>query len=398
MDRRRVHHRTQHLFFLLLCFISFFGLGSGNGVFRVQRKYSEQSHIADLRAHDVRRHGRILSSVAAGAVDIPLGGIGVPTETGLYYAEIDIGTPSKPYHVQVDTGSDILWLNCITCKHCPKKSDIGITLSLYDLKSSSSGSLMSCDESFCSSTYGGEIPGCIHDAPCQYTVLYGDGSSTAGYFVTDLMHYNLVSGSHQTKIASASVTFGCGNQQSGDLGSSAEAVDGILGFGQSNSSMISQLASAGKVRKIFSHCLDTKNGGGIFAIGHVVEPKVKTTPLVPDMPHYNIILKSIQVGGEFLKLPTDIFETGDNKGTILDSGTTLAYLPEQAFKALMNAIFSYQPGLTFQTTQGFLCFEFSGSVDDGFPKIIFHFEDSVELPIYPHDYLFSTGIWSWQTS
>lgn len=55
-------------------------------------------------------------------------------------------------------------------------------------------------------------------------------------------------------------------------------------------------------------------------------------------PHYNVILKSIQVGGEFLKLPTDIYETGDNQGTILDSGTTLAYLPEEAFKALMNAV------------------------------------------------------------
>lgn len=78
------------------------------------------------------------------------------------------------------------------------------------------------------------------------------------------------------------VWYRCGAQQSADLGSSGEALDGILGFGQSNSSMLSQLASSGKVKKVFSHCLDTTNGGGIFAIGRVVEPKVKTTPLVPD--------------------------------------------------------------------------------------------------------------------
>lgn len=47
--------------------------------------------------------------------------------------------------------------------------------------------------------------------------------------------------------------------------------------------MISQLASSGKVRKIFAHCLDTIKGGGIFAIGNVVQPKVKMTPLVPKM-------------------------------------------------------------------------------------------------------------------
>jgi hypothetical protein len=80
----------------------------------------------------------------------------------------------------------------------------------------------------------------------------------------------------------------CGAKLGGDLGSSNLALDGILGFGQSNSSMLSQLAAAGKVRKMFAHCLDTVNGGGIFAIGNVVQPKVKTTPLVPDM--YAIIL------------------------------------------------------------------------------------------------------------
>lgn len=75
----------------------------------------------------------------------------------------------------------------------------------------------------------------------------------------------------------------CGARQSGELGSSDESVDGIIGFGQSNSSVLSQLASANKVKKVFSHCLDGKNGGGIFAIGEVVQPKYSSTPLVPDM-------------------------------------------------------------------------------------------------------------------
>lgn len=48
----------------------------------------------------------------------------------LYYAEIGIGTPSKNYYVQVDTGSDILWVNCVTCTGCPRKSDIGVCLGI----------------------------------------------------------------------------------------------------------------------------------------------------------------------------------------------------------------------------------------------------------------------------
>lgn len=46
--------------------------------------------------------------------------------------------------------------------------------------------------------------------------------------------------------------------------------------------MLSQLALAGKVKKEFAHCLDTINGGGIFAIGEVVQPRVNKTPLVPN--------------------------------------------------------------------------------------------------------------------
>lgn len=80
-----------------------------------------------------------------------------------------------------------------------------------------------------------------------------------------------------------SFCYRCGAEQSGQLDGSSDAVDGIFGFGQANSSMISQLAALGKVNKMFAHCLDTQNGGGgIFTIGNVVEPKLPTTPMVPN--------------------------------------------------------------------------------------------------------------------
>lgn len=72
----------------------------------------------------------------------------------------------------------------------------------------------------------------------------------------------------------------CSVHETGQLDASSQAVDGIMGFGQSNTSVVSQLASGGKVKKMFAHCLDGVNGGGIFIIGQVVEPRVKMTPLV----------------------------------------------------------------------------------------------------------------------
>uniref|UniRef100_A0A8R7PF11 Peptidase A1 domain-containing protein n=1 Tax=Triticum urartu TaxID=4572 RepID=A0A8R7PF11_TRIUA len=352
------------------------------GVFQVHRKFrraagEEGGNITAHLAHDVGRRGRLLD-----AVDVPLGGLGLPTDTGLYYTKIEIGTPPKPFHVQVDTGSDILWVNCITCDKCPHKSGLGIDLMLYDPKGSSSGSTVSCDQPFCAATYGGKLPGCTASLPCEYSVMYGDGSTTTGYFVSDSLQYNQVSGDGQTR---------CGAQQGGDLGNTNQALDGIIGFGQSNTSMLSQLAAAGKVKKIFSHCLDTITGGGIFAIGEVVQPKMKSTPLIPNMPHYNVNLKSIDVGNTALQLPSHIFETGEKKGTIIDSGTTLTYLPELVYKEIMAKIFAKHQDMTFRSIQDFLCFQYHESVDDGFPKIIFHFENDLGLNVYPHDYFFQNG-------
>ncbi|CAL1404328.1 unnamed protein product [Linum trigynum] len=373
--------------------------GAGNGVFSVKYRYAGmQRTLSDLKAHDDRRQLQILAGV-----DLPLGGTGRPNGVGLYYAKIGIGTPSNDYYVQVDTGSDIMWVNCIQCKECPRTSTLGIDLTLYDINESASGTLVTCDQEFCSEVNGGPLSGCTANVTCPYLEIYGDGSSTAGYFVKDVVQYDTVSGDLETASANGSVIFGCGARQSGDLGSSTEAaLDGILGFGKANSSMISQLASTGRVKKIFAHCLDGENGGGIFAIGHVVEPRVNTTPIIQDQPHYNVNMTAVQVGHDMLNLSAEVFDAGEKKGAIIDSGTTLAYLPEMVYTPLVTKIISEQPNLRVQTVHDeYTCFQYSGSVDDAFPNVTFHFENSLLLRVYPHEYLFPfEGYWclGWQNS
>uniref|UniRef100_A0A6N2M9L9 Peptidase A1 domain-containing protein n=1 Tax=Salix viminalis TaxID=40686 RepID=A0A6N2M9L9_SALVM len=390
---------AQSCILLLIMMISFTIVSANNGAFSVKYKYAGlQRSLCDLKAHDDQRQLRILAGV-----DLPLGGIGRPDILGLYYAKIGIGTPTKDYYVQVDTGSDIMWVNCIQCRECPKTSSLGIDLTLYNINESDTGKLVPCDQEFCYEINGGPLPGCTANMSCPYLEIYGDGSSTAGYFVKDVVQYARVSGDLITTAANGSVIFGCGARQSGDLGSSnEEALDGILGFGKSNSSMISQLAVTGKVKKIFAHCLDGTNGGGIFVIGHVVQPKVNMTPLIPNQPHYNVNMTAVQVGHDFLSLPTDVFEAGDRKGAIIDSGTTLAYLPEMVYKPLVSKIISQQPDLKVHTVRDeYTCFQYSESLDDGFPNVTLHFENSVTLKVYPHEYLFPfEGLWciGWQNS
>lgn len=156
----------------------------------------------------------------------------------LYYAKIGIGTPPRGYYVQVDTGSDIMWVNCIQCKDCPERSSLGvwhwdlslhfypflvlefviygfgylppwqIELSLYDIKQSSTGKLIPCNQEFCLAVNGGPLSGCTANMSCPYLQIYGDGSSTAGYFVKDFVLYDQVSGDLQTTSSNGSVIFG----------------------------------------------------------------------------------------------------------------------------------------------------------------------------------------------
>ncbi|KAH7839589.1 hypothetical protein Vadar_006067 [Vaccinium darrowii] len=375
------HRRISLVLVLGLWFSPFYG--SANFVFNVKHKFEARDRtLAALKAHDDRRHGRSLA-----AVDLPLGGNGSPTDSALYYTMIGLGTPPKDYYLQVDTGSDIMWVNCAGCKTCPTKSDLGVELRLYDPKGSATGTLVTCDQDFCIETFN--PTGCKVGSMCQYGVTYGDGSSSLGYFVKDNIQLDRASGNLQTTPMNGSVAFGCGAKQSGQLGTSAQALDGILGFGQANSSMISQIASAGKVKKMFAHCLDGTNGGGIFAIGQLVQPKLNSTPLVPNQAHYNVLLKTITVGRDVLKLPTDVFDIDAGTSMVIDSGTTLAYLADELYNPLLAKVMAAQPNLKLHTVeQQFTCFQFTGNVDDGFPTVAFGFENSLTLTIYPREYLF----------
>ncbi|KAK9138611.1 hypothetical protein Sjap_009205 [Stephania japonica] len=162
-----------------------------------------QRTIREIKRHDIRRHGRSLAGI-----DLPLGGDGRPTDSGLYYTKIGIGTPSNDYYVHVDTGSDIFWVNCIECKQCPKKSDLGIELRLYNPHTSSTGQTVGCDDQFCQTLAQGPVPNCSPGALCEYVMKYGDGSATGGYVVKDVINYDQVSGNLQTTKGNASVTFG----------------------------------------------------------------------------------------------------------------------------------------------------------------------------------------------
>ncbi|KAK8545014.1 hypothetical protein V6N13_066325 [Hibiscus sabdariffa] len=350
---------------------------------------SHELELSRLRERDRLRHGRLLQS-SVGVVDFPVMGIYDPFLVGLYYTKLQLGSPPREFHVQIDTGSDVLWIGCNSCHGCPKSSGLQIPLKLYDPGSSSTASTVSCSDQRCRSGIRSSGSSCSGSSNrCSYTFQYGDGSGTTGYYVSDLLHFNTIVQGSVAGNATAKIMFGCSTAQTGNLTTSDRAVDGIFGFGQQSLSVISQLSSQGAAPRTFSHCLKGNDGGGgILVFGEIVEPNMSYTPLVPSMPHYNLDMRSISVGGQVLSIDSSVFSTSINRGTIVDTGTTLSYLADEAYDAFVEAI----ENAVSETAHPVLsrenqCYLITTSVNNVFPQASLNFAGGASLVLNPEDYL-----------
>ncbi|KAI9080180.1 hypothetical protein K1719_037858 [Acacia pycnantha] len=345
--------------------------------------------LSELKAFDHARHRRLIQS--SNGTGFSLQGTYDPYQAGIYYTKVQLGSPPSNFHLQVDTGSDLLWVTCSSCSGCPKKTQLQIQLSSFDPEKSSTSSPSSCSDSICNSAYQSPEAVCSKDNRCTYTFAYADASASSGYYLTDLFHFSTPTSSN----ASSPIIFGCSTELRGNLVANERRVDGILGFGQGKSSVISQLSSKGLVPKVFSHCLrGDEQGGGNLVLGEIVEPNIVFTPLVPDVSgiHYNVGLKGIDVKGQALAIDSSVFETMENQGTVIDSGTTLAYLPEGVYDAFLNAITAAVPeeslpGIATYVSYGAQCFLMEKSVAEVFPNVSFNFYGGASMVLQPKDYL-----------
>ncbi|CAK9140444.1 unnamed protein product [Ilex paraguariensis] len=372
------------------------GFGFPSSVLTLERAFpvNMRVEVEALKARDRARHARLLQRVVGGIVDFPVVGTSDPYLVGLYFTKVKLGSPPREFNVQIDTGSDILWVTCSSCNDCPQSSGLGIQLNFFDSASSSTASLVSCSDAICSSAIQTASAECSSQSnQCGYSFQYGDGSGTSGHYVSDLLYFDSIFGEYSIANSSASIIFGCSTYQSGDLTKTDRAIDGIFGFGQQDLSVISQLSSKGITPRVFSHCLKGEgNGGGILVLGEILDPSIVYSPLVPSQPHYNLYLQSIAVNGQLVPIDPAVFATSSNRGTIIDSGTTLAYLVEEAYDPFVSAVTStVSQSVTPILSKGNQCYLVTSSIAEMFPPVALDFADGASMVLKPTDYLIHLG-------
>ncbi|KAK6938612.1 Xylanase inhibitor, N-terminal [Dillenia turbinata] len=295
---------------------------------------------------------------------------------GYYTTRLWIGTPPQEFALIVDTGSTVTYVPCSSCEQCGKHQDPRFQPDL-----SSTYQPVKCDLACDCDTEKNQ---------CTYERRYAEMSSSSGVLGEDLISFG-----NESELVPQRAVFGCENVETGDLYS--QHADGIIGLGRGQLSIVDQLVDKGVISDSFSLCYGGMGvGGGAMILGGFIPP--------PDMvfsrsdpfrsPYYNIELKELHVAGKRLPLNPDVFD--GKHGTVLDSGTTYAYLPEKAFVAFKDAIMKETHPLKLipgpDPNYKDVCFSGAGrdvnKLLQTFPVVDMVFGKGHKVSLTPENYLF----------
>ncbi|GKB35874.1 aspartic proteinase Asp1-like protein isoform X1 [Tanacetum coccineum] len=243
---------------------------------------------------------------------------------GYYHVEVKIGNPPKPYWLDIDTGSDLTWLQCdVPCVKCfpaphkpykPNKDRVA------------------CVDPLCASVHWPETHSCNSPKDqCDYEVQYADsgifhyfGLFAKTRFRAIYINWNC----NKPRLA-----FGCGYDQEVQESMDPPFTDGILGLGVGKASILRQLYELGVTRNVVGHCLSTQGDGYLFFGDELIPSSgVTWTPMsTTDIEkHYSLGTAELYVGGK----------TSGIKGLpiVFDSGSTYTYVNAEAYKALVTML------------------------------------------------------------
>ncbi|CAB4285818.1 unnamed protein product [Prunus armeniaca] len=169
------------------------------------------SRLKRIRGHMVVHHGPLKEHACFWSLFLNILGGSPPLfnqivgeeKLLLYYTKVKLGSPPKEFNVQIDTGSESLWVACNSCSDCSRSTWLPIQLSSYDSASSSTARLIPC--SMCTSEFQAKCSPQTNQ--CSYSTQYADGSGVLGHYVSDTLHFDRMQGQSYID-SSASIIFG----------------------------------------------------------------------------------------------------------------------------------------------------------------------------------------------
>ncbi|CBI35367.3 unnamed protein product, partial [Vitis vinifera] len=280
---------------------------------------------------------------------------GMEQGSGEYFVRIGVGSPPRSQYMVIDSGSDIVWVQCQPCTQCYHQSD-----PVFDPADSASFTGVSCSSSVCDRL---ENAGC-HAGRCRYEVSYGDGSYTKGTLALETLTFG------RTMVRS--VAIGCGHRNRGMFVGAA----GLLGLGGGSMSFVGQLG--GQTGGAFSYCL----------VSAAWVPLVRN-PRAPSF--YYIGLAGLGVGGIRVPISEEVFrltELGDG-GVVMDTGTAVTRLPTLAYQAFRDAFLAQTANLPRATGVAIFdtCYDLLGFVSVRVPTVSFYFSGGPILTLPARNFL-----------
>ncbi|BBN17154.1 aspartyl protease family protein [Marchantia polymorpha subsp. ruderalis] len=305
---------------------------------------------------------------------------GLAEGSGEYFTRISFGSPSSDVLVTIDTGSDLLWIQCHPCDKCYVQ--VG---PIFNPGESHSYDPIHCYSEACETLAHSKCSG----VTCQYDVSYGDGSFTTGEFARETLTLN---NTKSKPFMIHDFYFGCGHDNEGLFIASA----GLLGLGRGPLSFPSQLSRVLSPR--FSYCLTDRfaldgpePSDSFLYFGEPETSHMKFTPLLhnPAAPtFYYVQLTGISVARQQLQIPTSEFEmdSAGRGGVILDTGTSVSRLPTVAYKAMRDEFREKLPNLQLVDVPGQDLFDTCFRIDEDqtVPTITLHFSNDVDM-VLPAD-------------
>lgn len=240
---------------------------------------------------------------------------------GYFHVTIKIGDPAQAYFLDIDTGSDLTWLQCdapctkcTPAPHTPYKPN---------------KDLVRCKDPLCASLQSPENQPCeTPEEQCDYEVGYADHGSSMGVLVKDLFSLTFTNGS----VLSPRLAFGCGYNQEVADSVQPPYTDGVLGLGKGKASIVGQIFKLGITRNVVGHCLSGHGGGFLFLGEDLLPSGVIWAPMSTKSMgnHYSLGNAELLFGGKAAGV----------KGLtmVFDSGSTYSYFSSQAYKAVLSLI------------------------------------------------------------